>query len=219
MLEYSQLFAQYQGKSFDKGTIILYQGEVPRSACIIKSGIVRVYSISARGDEQIVTYHIANEFFPSSWIFGKSPSTLFFYEAIDNCEISFVPRNELIEDSMKTPARINDLLDYFTTNYSASLMRINALQQPHAQNKLAYTLYYLCQRYGRGTGKRLEIPLSLTHQNLANLVGLTRETTTTEVNKLKKLGIINQTGQFYSVDTEKLLETIGEDSLRGVNIQ
>ncbi len=69
-------------RKFNSGSTILYQGEIPRFACVIAKGIVKVYSISANGDEQIVMYHIQGEFFPSSWIFDKAPSTLFFYETV-----------------------------------------------------------------------------------------------------------------------------------------
>lgn len=158
---------------------------------MIRKGIVRVFSISAQGDEQIVTFHVAGEFFPSSWIFDKAPGTLFFYEAVTDCEIAFCPRTELVQFMKATPERYNALLDYFTTNYAAWMIRVNALEQPKARDKLTYTLYYLCQRYSRENGRSVKIPLTLTHQNFASLVGLTRETIAIEMNKLKREGVID----------------------------
>jgi CRP/FNR family cyclic AMP-dependent transcriptional regulator len=205
-------------RDYSAGSTILYQGEAPRLACVLAEGIVRAFSISAQGDEQIETYHVAGEFFPSSWIFGKAPSTLFFYEAVTDCKVAFMQRSELIEFMLAQPQRMHAMLDYFTTNYSASLIRVNALEQPKAKDKLIYTLYYLCQRYGEYSLPKVEIPLNLTHQNLASLVGLTRETTATEMNKLKKQGVITYAQQRYTIDQEKLLDLIGEDSFRGIKI-
>ncbi len=205
-------------RKFSAGSTILYQGEVPRSACIIVSGIVRVFSISSHGDEQIVMYHVPGEFFPSSWIFDKSPGTLFFYEAVTDCEIAFVPKHELVNYMLAKPARLYALLDYFTTNYSASLIHVNALEQPKAREKLLYTIYYLCERFGERHRSKIHIPLTLTHQNLASLVGLTRETTATEMNKLKKQKVLKYDNQRYIVDEERLLDLIGEDSFRGIKI-
>lgn len=197
---------------------ILYQGEAPRSACILLKGIVRVYSISKQGDEQIVAYHVAGEFFPASWIFEKTPSTLFFYEAVTDVEVAFVPRQEFKNHMLSDPASTNMLIDYFATNYAASLIRINALEQPKARDKLAYTMYYLCQRYGKHMSSDVHIPLALTHQNLAGLVGLTRETTATEMNRLRKQGVISYKQQQYTVKIDKLLELIGEDSFKNIKI-
>lgn len=205
-------------RSFSAGSTILYQGEAPRSACVLIKGVVRVFSISRQGDEQIVMFHVSGEFFPSSWIFGKSQGTLFFYEAMTDCEVVFVPRAELIKHMLSTPERMHALLDYFTTNYSALLIRVNALEQPKARDKLVYTLYYLCQRYVRRATGKVKIPFTLTHQSLAGLVGLTRETTAMEMSKLKKEGVIAYKQQQYTIDTNKLLELIGEDSFRDIMI-
>ncbi len=221
MLRYLEpLMNQHMTRSFRQGSMILYQGEVPRAACIIKSGVVRVYSISPQGDDQIVTLHIRGEFFPSSWIFQKTSSTIFFYEALTDCDISFVPRNELIDYMQETPARMRLLLDYFTTNYAASLIRINALEQPKARDKLVYTLYYMAQRFGKYSQQknRVEIPMALTHQHFASLVGITRETTAVELNKLKKQQVISYKQQRYTINLEKLFELVGEDSFKDVSI-
>lgn len=206
-------------RNYSKNSTVLYQGEVPRTAFILISGIVQVFSISAQGDEQIVMFHVAGEFFPSTWIFNKTPGALFFYEALTDCEIALVSKTELNEFMMAKPDRVSSLLDYFTTNYSASLIRVNALEQPKAQDKLLYTMYYLCQRYGRHHLNQVYVPLKLTHQNLASLVGLTRETTATEMNKLKKQKVLSYDNQKYIVDLEKLLDMIGEDSFRGIRIK
>ncbi len=206
-------------RKFAAGATILYQGEAPRSACVLVKGVVRVFSISSQGDEQIVMFHVAGEFFPSSWIFGKAPGTLFFYEALTDCEVAFVSRTELLEFMSATPERSQAMLDYFTTNFAASLIRVNALEQPKARDKLIYTLYYLCQRYATLDKPQVKIPLALTHQHLASLVGLTRETTAMEMAKLKKESVINYKQQQYTVQLEKLMELIGEDSFRDLSIR
>jgi len=64
----------------------------------------------------------------------------------------------------------------------------------------------------------VKIPLTLTHQNFASLVGLTRETIAIEMNKLKREGVIDYKQREYSVNTEKLFDLLGEDSFRGLSI-
>ncbi len=205
-------------RNYSSGATILYQGEVPRSVCILVKGAVRVFSITEQGEEQIVMYHLAGELFPVSWIFAKSPGAMFFYEATEDCEIALTPRQELMTFLTADVTRLQLLLDYFATNYSASLIRINALEQSKARDKLVYTLYYLCKRHGKARGTKTYIPLTLTHQNLASLVGLTRETTATEMNKLKQQKILSYDSQQYLIDEKKLLELVNEDSFRGIRI-
>lgn len=206
-------------RTYTAGSIILYQGEVPRSVQLLREGVVRVFAISDQGDEQTVTYHTAGEFFPTSWLFNQAPGSLFFYEATTDCQVSAMSREAFFEGLYAMPEATRELVHYFATSYAALLIRVAALEQPKARQKLLYTLYYLCKRYGRPVGpRRIRISLALTHQHLAGLVGLTRETTAIEMNRLRKEKILTYTNQTYDVNMARLLDVIGEDSLRGVTI-
>jgi CRP-like cAMP-binding protein len=202
-----------------KGSTVLYQGEVPRTANILIEGVVRVYSISRSGDEQVVAFHVAGEPFPSSWIFGTTTSSLFFYEAMTACKIAYVQKEPLLEFLYTNTTVLSNVLKYFTSSYSTLLMRINAMQQPRARDKLMYTLYYLAIRYGKNNGSFVHLPLTLTHQTLGSLVGLTRETTAMEMSKLKKENIITYKNQSYDINTKKLLEIIGEENFIDLGVR
>lgn len=206
-------------RPYSAGSTILYQGEVPRAVCVLSKGVVRVFGISSQGDEQIVTYHVAGEFFPTSWVFSKAPSTMFFYEAVTDCEIAFVPKDEFLKRVFEDQELSRALIDYLASTYAASLVRVNALEQPKARQKLLYTMLYLCQRYGKKVGRHTRIEINLTHQSLAGLVGLTRETTATELNQLRKDKILTYSKQIYDVDLDRLLDLIDEDSLRAISIR
>jgi CRP/FNR family transcriptional regulator, cyclic AMP receptor protein len=207
-------------RNYSAGSIIMYQGEAPRSACILADGVVKVYSISPDGDEQIVMFLVAGDIFPLSWLFNKTTAVMFFYEALTNCRVAMLPPEDLKAALMETPEKMASLIDYFAKNYTATQVRINALQQSKARDKLVYMLYYLCRRYGEKDLKngKIKIPISLTHQNFASLVGLTRETTAIEMNRLKKQKVITYRQQKYFVDLHKLLEIIGEDSFSSIKV-
>ncbi len=204
-------------REVSKGSTILYQGEVPRNANILIEGIVRVYSISRSGDEQVVAFHVKGEPFPSSWIFGTTSSSLFFYEAMTKCKIAYIPKDILRQFIYSNTTVISRVLKYFTSSYSSLLLRINAMQQPRARDKLMYTLYYLAIRYGITNGETVKLPITLTHQTLGSLVGLTRETTAMEMSKLKKEKIISYKNQTYIVNIKKLLEILGEENFIDIN--
>lgn len=207
-------------RSFPSRSVILHDNQVPKTAYIVLRGIVRVYSISPKGEEQIIAFHTAGELFPSAWIFNKSRSSQFFYEALTTCDIAYIDRGKLLTFFLSNQDRSNALIDYLTTNYAASLLQLSALGQPNAHEKIIHMLYFLCQRHGtlKKHGKSIEIPLQLTHQNFASLIGLTRETTAIEMNKLKKQKIITYRKQRYTVDSSKLINLINEEGLRNVSI-
>ncbi|HLZ14456.1 MAG TPA: Crp/Fnr family transcriptional regulator, partial [Candidatus Saccharimonadales bacterium] len=133
-------------KVFKKHSILLYQGEAPRTAFVILSGALKVYSINTAGEEQVVNFHTQYDMLPTSWIFKRSSTTLYYYEALTDCEVLAVPRNELMQVISKKPEYMHLMMDYFASNYVGMLVRVTALEQSRAREKIMFTLYYLMFR-------------------------------------------------------------------------
>ena len=100
-------------------------------------------------------------------------------------------------------------------------MRLNALQHSRASDKLIYTLHYLALSHGRSVGpQRIEITLDLTHQDFANLTGLTRETAATELNKLKHQDVITYSKHtLYQLDLAKLTAMLNDQYISDIQIK
>lgn len=66
------------------------------------------------------------------------------------------------------------------------LDRVRALEQPQASGKVARTLPYMANHVGAlFGGKSAATRLNTTQQEIANLLGISRETTSTELKKLQ----------------------------------
>jgi len=206
-------------RTFKKHSILLYQGEVPQMAYVVVSGVIKVYSINASGEEQIVTFETPGDLFPSPWIFGKASHTLYYCEALCDSEVLQMPRRELIAYIESHPKAQSSLLDYFAGRYTGLLMRITALEQSRAREKIMFTLYYLLFRYGKETRHGIfTVGIKLTHSVIAGLVGLTRETTTNELTKLKAEKVLRYTTHKYAIDKAKLERLLGEDSFDNISV-
>lgn len=205
-------------RSVRKHTILLYQGEVPRSAYFIKSGVMKVYSINSNGTEQIVAFFTTGDLFPSTWVFGNTSSTLYYYEAMTDCTVLAVDKSVLLEALENHPQLQKKMFDYIMTNYTSSLLRITSLEQSRAGEKISFTLYYLVFRYGREIKPGIySIQMNLTHTVIADMVGIARETTAVEMNKLKKAGVVTYNSKEYLVDRKKLERVMGEDTFDSLN--
>ena len=211
----TDIAAKFPGtvRHFKAKAPIIYQGEVPRCGFFIKKGIVKVYNLHANGNEQILRFYGPGEFFPLPWLYGKVSTEFFYYEAVENCEVVSITKRD-VEEIIKTDRKLEQyIMDSALSDQTALNLRIISLEQPRANEKLEYTLYYLLFRYGKHVGdEKYVINMSLTHITLANLVGLTRETITTEMNRLRKKGIITYTKKIYKVDRLKLEKAIGDDN-------
>ena len=74
--------------------------------------------------------------------------------------------------------------------------------------------------HGRPINKKIiEITLELTHQDFANLTGLTRETAATELNKLKKQDVINYSKHtLYRLNLEKLMLRMNDQFISDLEV-
>jgi CRP/FNR family transcriptional regulator len=198
---------RYSTRRMSKGEIIIFQGEEPRGAFIVKSGVVKAYNLSVNGDEKPVGFEAAGDVFPAPWTFRKAPSALYYYEAFSDVELYVVPRDEYVAFLKSHNDILAEVLEHYVSAQLGDSMRLNALQHSRASDKLIYTLHYLGVSHGRTTREPhvVEITLDLTHQDFANLTGLTRETTATELNRLKSRGVISYGKRIpYTIDLKKL---------------
>lgn len=204
-------------RTLKANTPVLYQGEVPRNGFYILSGVVKAYTLQRSGDEQIVSFFGPGDFFPLPWLCKKSSNSIFYHETLDMCSVINVTRDDIQHHVLYQSENKDRLLDKLVEDQAGYLMRITALEQPRAAEKILFTLYYLLYTFGKPTKNSTNegiyrIDLKLTHAIIASLVGMTRETTATELNKIKKKGIIEYRKKIYTVNKSKLEKALGEDA-------
>jgi CRP-like cAMP-binding protein len=63
---------------------------------------------------------------------------------------------------------------------------------PRVEDRLLLTLWHLGERWGRVRPDGIVVPLPLSHQRLAELVGAHRPSTTTAIGELTRAGLISR---------------------------
>jgi CRP/FNR family cyclic AMP-dependent transcriptional regulator len=214
-LNYLHAFLErHPSRTFKKKEIIVFQGEAPRYAFVVKTGTVKAYNLSVSGDEKPVAFYQADSIFPASWVYDKTSSATYYYEAFTPVvEAYTIDREEFVSFIRKRPELLYQEMERLLTEQLGSSIRLNALQHSRASDKLVYTLHYLALSHGKpSSGGKIELTLDLTHQDLANLTGLTRETAATELNKLKKQGIIEYGKNTpYKLDVARLMKLLNDE--------
>jgi CRP-like cAMP-binding protein len=208
----AKFLSQYHARRFQRGEIILVQGEVPTCVYIIKKGIVKTYNLTAEGDEKPISFDLAGEVLPIGWTFHQLRYAQYYYEAFTDCELYCIPREEYTDFLKSSADTLYVMFGRQVKNQINFQMRVNALEQSKASNKVINTLHFLCLKFGKDIRKdTVKIELPLTQQELANFMGLTRETTGIELKKLQKKGIITYRRQSYLIRTDKLNDLLDEE--------
>ena len=217
MDDYLQFIKKFRTKRFKKGELILVQGEVPECAYVVKSGIVKAYNLTLSGEEKPIGFDQPNEIFPLAWAFSKVNHVQFYYEAFSESVVYCVPVVEIQMFFKSHTEEQAKMLDRMVTRHMHTQLRINALEQSKASQKVLNTMHFLCLRFGEDEKKHsVKIKLPLTQQDLANFIGLTRETTGIELKKLHQKGVLSYKKQNYVVRIDKLDELLDEDYGLGI---
>jgi CRP/FNR family transcriptional regulator, cyclic AMP receptor protein len=198
---------------YEKGQIILFQGEVPRNAYIIKKGCVKVYNIDENGREQLIYFLSTNDVFPFTWIMGHVPTTQYFYETVTDSIIYQLPKERYLDFIQSSKVYLYECLEVVAQQEGMRAIRLSALLQPKASDKLVHTLNSLVLGYGFVQNNRAHINIPLTHQDFANMTGVTRETVSLEFTKLKKSGVITATRSLHYELNYKELKKLLKDQV------
>ncbi len=201
----NNFFSKYKKYSYKKGEVILRGGDAPQGVYFIDKGYVRDYSISKDGEELTLIIFKPKDFFPMQWVFNNKINQHGF-EAMTTVDLWRCPKEDFINFIKENPEIFFELTSHITLRLSGIMQRMEYLVFGNAHEKVASILMICVERFGEKKGKQILIPISLTHRDLAMLIGMTRETVSIEVKKLERKGIIGYKKHLIVVKNVKKLQ-------------
>lgn len=197
-------FSKYPKRSYPKGQILVFAQEEPEYIFYLVSGRVRVYDVSYRGDEVVVNVFKPPAYFPMSWAINKSPNP-YFYKTETRTELHIIPPDKAVEFLQSNPDVMLDLLSRIYRGVDGLLGRVVRLMSGSAKSRLIYELVIETRRFGQAdSNKRYQ--LSVNEVDLAARTGLSRETVSREMKRLKEQDIVSVQGKVITVNDPKKLQ-------------
>jgi CRP/FNR family cyclic AMP-dependent transcriptional regulator len=174
-------------RKYRKNDVIFHEEDTNEVMYIILSGKVKVVQTSEEGKEIILALHKSGDFFGEmSLIDGKTaPATVM---AIENAIIAIISKKDFHTVLSWQPKVLLNLLQIFCTRLRDSYSRIQILSFNNAAQRIKTLLVMLSGMYGKKADEGVTIDMKLTHQNIADMTGITRETVTRILNKWQKGG-------------------------------
>jgi CRP-like cAMP-binding protein len=111
------------------------------------------------------------------------------------------------DELLQKPHFTRTLLDELCARCRAAWKQIELVSHRDAEARVRMALYRLSQSHGRETEQGTRIEMRLTHRELANMVGVTRETATRALMRLEGLKLIQVEERcFVVMEPDRLLE-------------
>lgn len=197
-------FETYTPFTLSPGEAILHSYERPQYIFFLHEGVVKQSVTTTKGKELCLTLYKPGSFFPLMDGFAEIPNQ-YSFTAVLPCTGWKAPIEDVNQFIIKNPEVSIELNKRLMKALHGMLLKTEALMQGEAQSLIIQTLLTLRERFQSSSGSNTRINVPFTHQQLANMTGLSRETVTRELMELKKQNLVSVQGHMITlVDVKKL---------------
>lgn len=175
--------------TYPKATILFVEGQAPTGVFLIVKGRVKLFTNCADGSSLIL--RIAEPGEPlglSAAISGKPQEVT--AEALELIQANFVPRDMFLEFLRRNSEAALRMAEIVSDIYQATYQEVrNVGLSGSAAERLARLLLGLTDEHKPGRGP-IRTTLRLTHEEIAEMIGTSRETVTRLFSKFKRQGLV-----------------------------
>ena len=190
---------------YPKGSVLFVEQQEPRGVFILCSGRVKLTASSTEGKTLILKVVEPGEILGlSATILGRNYETT--AETLEPCQVNFIKRDDFIRWMNKSVEVCMHTAEALSAKYHDAQKEIRSLGLSQtASERLAKLLLNWCEERGEKNAKGIRLKVLLTHGEIAQMVGTTRETITRLFGDLRKRKILEVKGStVFVLDREQL---------------
>lgn len=190
---------------YPNGSLLFVEGEEPRGVFILCRGRVKLSTSSREGKTLIVKIAEPGEILgASATILGKAYEVS--AETIEPSQLNFIKREDFLAFLANHADACYHTAQQLSAKYHSAQREIRSLGLSQTTSeKLAKLLLDWCDHSGEVTPKGTRVSVLLTHEEIAQMIGTTRETVTRLLSDYKKRRLIEVKGSnVFVLDRDEL---------------
>ena len=190
-----------------KGDPIFEEGESVNGIFCIKDGVCKLSKLSANGKDQIVKLVKPGELLGQRSLISDEPANLSAV-ALEDMEVCFIPKTEIMGFFNHNNQFSMNVMKTICGDLKEADDHMVSLAQKNVKERLAETLLYLEDTFGKNQDGSLHIQLS--REELAGMIGTATESCIRLLSELKKSGVIDLIGKKISILDRNKLKRMAE---------
>ena len=202
-LNFEKDFRQYK-----RGSLLYQEGNRISGFYCVNSGIIKVFKTGFDGKEQIIRFAKAGDIIAYRSVLSNELACT-SAKVIEDCQVCFIPSEILISFIKTNPAYALELLKLACHELGEANSFITDIAQKTVRERLAEILLFLVEDFGIDDEKFLNI--SLTREELANIVGTATESVIRLLSEFKTDGLIELNGRKI-----KIIDTAGLEKISNI---
>lgn len=205
-----ELSAHTKNYRYRRGETIYFPGDPASTVYFLKRGRVKLVYLDESGRKLTLTICGPGQPFGELDLEGRAQHRL-MAQALTDVELCLISKGALLEFASRRPHLSLRLTKWVNRQLHEAQVRLEELLFKDVPTRLARVLLRLAEEHGVETPEGRLIDLPLTHQDLAELIGATRETTSLTLSQFTKEGLIlRRRRRYLLLQPETLRQRAGE---------
>ena len=187
-----------------KGQIVFGPGDTDEILFLLKRGRVQLYKLSPDGRKLVLSIVEPDTFFGQMSILGQQMAST-FAEAVDDSTVCIMTRDDIETLILEKPRIGLRLLEVLGSRLLATETRLEEVVFKRVPARLAGLLLRLTE------GAAEDRTVELSHQEIADILGVYRETVTNALDRLKATGAVEIGRRRIALTDVRQLQDLAEE--------
>lgn len=179
--------------AYPKGALLFVEGEQPRGVYILCGGKAKLTTTSTEGRTLIVKIANHGEILGASAAILGNPYEV-SAEVLEPSQVSFIRREDFLRFLNAYPEACMHTAQQLSEKYEAAQREIRSLGLAHTTSEKLARLILGWGKEGETTAEGTRMQVLLTHEEIGQMIGTTRETVTRLLSEFKRKKLISVKG-------------------------
>lgn len=190
---------------YPKGAVLFAEQEAPQGVFILSKGRVKLSMTSSEGKSVILRIADPGEVLGLHAVVSNQPYQA-TAETLEPCELNFMRREDFLRFLRENPEASLRAAQQLSQNYHIACEQVRSIGLAHsAMGKLAGFLLLWATK-GQPTKQGTRVLLTLTHEEIGQMIGLSRETVTRTMGDFKRRQFVASKGATVVIQNMGALE-------------
>lgn len=210
--ETQKIFSLCSERQYPQGTTIFSEGDPSDAVYHLKGGAGKAHLPFGKGTETIRHILKPDEIFGELLLAEeKRPLTAI---ALQDVLVTVIPRESFLALLSSVPTLALNFGRLLSRRLERAARGLAEFSHSWSYHRLAKVLLGLSEQHGEEVPTGTLITLRLTHEDLANMIGTSREIATIQLNKFERMGLLKRQDRQLIVDRSRLTEFIHSEEMR-----
>ncbi|MDO8519157.1 MAG: Crp/Fnr family transcriptional regulator [Deltaproteobacteria bacterium] len=192
--------------TYKKGQVIFYEGNQAYGLYCIYAGRIKLFKTGVDGKQQIVRIAGPGDLLGYRSLFADEPYHA-TAEALEDAMICCIDRNSFFPVLAKNPALSLNIIKKLSKELRLAEDLATSIAQRSVRERMAELLLMLKETYGKPSKAGVRINLSLSREEMAEMIGITQETAIRLLSEFRQDGLISvHDREIVILKIDKLLE-------------